>query len=716
MPQTPHGQDSSAPDPTADTGRYATIRTALIPIIIYLIGALYLMSRVLPDFSTAIPGMGIAIVDAWQNTWNLWWVRLALSQGRNPYFTDMLFAPDGMPLYLHTLNITNALITMPVNLIAGPLAAYNTALIIGLVLTGFATYLLAMYIIGHRGIACAAGALFTFGPFHVAKLYDGHLSWVTVFWIPFYLLCLLHALDSGSRRWRILAGVVLAGATFTSYYYALFSFLFTGLLLLIRLPAAVREGRWRSELVSLALIGMIAGILVAPLLLPAIQEYRTQPEPLAIAPDSDPVWDRETFTYSADLVDLVFPSPFHPLWGEWANQQHAAMRYGWFWMIAPGYGMLILAVIGVYTGGRRTRPWALMVALLWVLMLGPELRVLGVQTGIRMPFDLLQYIPGMKLGHRPNHLAIYMLPLLAILAGFGMQTLLQRGRAGRIILGILGALIVIDIIPAPAPIMPITSNPILAQLRNQPGAVLDLPNVQRNAPAMIHQMIHGRPIIGGYLPRPPEIPYFPERAPWFRQFWRLKLEDMNDIVAYQPDDARQAFSFYNVGSIIVRKNELPPERIRRMEQIVDHMFPGLQPAYTSLDLDAYTIEPVTTRRLFAFLGSGWYDRETSDTHMWRWMQDQGTFYIVNPEPVKRLVTLEFSAVSYLHPRPVVVSLDEQLIGAYQITPDLQTIQVQLKLSPGEHVVRFDSPATPEPPPAQRNLSLMVTRIGLTVSP
>ena len=33
----------------------------------------------------------------------------ALAEGRNPYWTPLLYAPYGAPLYLHTLNLFNGL-------------------------------------------------------------------------------------------------------------------------------------------------------------------------------------------------------------------------------------------------------------------------------------------------------------------------------------------------------------------------------------------------------------------------------------------------------------------------------------------------------------------------------------------------------------------------------------------------------------------------------
>jgi|GEM_PF-819903 len=711
----PTAQDSVQPNSVVRAQTRLHVRPALISLGLYLIGALYLLAKVIPNFGRSIPGTAVAPLDGWQNTWNIWWVHLAFSRGQNPYFTDMLFHPNGQSLYLHTLNITNALLSMPIQLIAGPIAAYNTAVILGFVLTGFAAYLLAASLIGRRDIACAVGAIVTFGPFHIAKLADGHLSWITVFWVIFYLWCLLRALETGSNRWRFFAGIALGGATLTSFYYALFSFIFTGLLMLVRLPAAIRGHSVRRELVGVVLAGVVAVVVASPLLIPAIIEYRAQPAPSAnVSANGAPAspWDRETSTYSADLVDIVFPSPFHALWGTWADQSHQAMRYGWFWTITPGVGVLLLAVIGVVLTGRRVWWLATLVVVLWVLMLGPELRVAGVSTGIRMPFDLLRVVPAMTLGHRPNHLAIFMLPLLAVLAGFGMQALLERGRLGRIGLAFLSSIVVIEMLVLPMPAIPFDDDPILSELRGQPGAILELPTLQRNIPPMIHQMMHGRPIVGGYLARPPADQVITTFVPWMRQLWRIKPENLDNIIAPRPDDARQAFSFYNIRTLVVRKNELKPGDDQRLREILDQILPGSAPTYQSANLDAYTIEPVAVPRPFLFLGTGWYDLEYSDQHKWRWMSGNADIWIANPEHATQTLTIEFTAQSYQEARSLAVTLDGQPVASYTIAPMLQTIRLQLVVPPGQHTLHFNSPTTEEPPPAKRNLSLMVLNLDI----
>src|SRR5689334_6106076 len=72
-----------------------------------------------------------------QNVRDLWWVKTALlAELASPFRTDMLFYPYGADLYFHTLNLPLGLITLPVQLLFGVVAAYNLDVLFALVLAG----------------------------------------------------------------------------------------------------------------------------------------------------------------------------------------------------------------------------------------------------------------------------------------------------------------------------------------------------------------------------------------------------------------------------------------------------------------------------------------------------------------------------------------------------------------------------------------------------
>jgi hypothetical protein len=44
-------------------------------------------------------------VDAYQNVWNLWWVASAITSLQNPFFSPLLFYPDGVDLFWQPIGL-----------------------------------------------------------------------------------------------------------------------------------------------------------------------------------------------------------------------------------------------------------------------------------------------------------------------------------------------------------------------------------------------------------------------------------------------------------------------------------------------------------------------------------------------------------------------------------------------------------------------------------
>lgn len=126
--------------------------------------------------------------DAPQNIWNFWWVGRALAGGQNPFFTPLLYYPQGVQMLLQTLNIVAIGLTLPANWLLGPLAAYNLAAILGVALTGYFGFLLARAFAPGTAGPLLAGALLTACPLHIAKLDSGQLNFVSVQWLVLFML------------------------------------------------------------------------------------------------------------------------------------------------------------------------------------------------------------------------------------------------------------------------------------------------------------------------------------------------------------------------------------------------------------------------------------------------------------------------------------------------------------------------------------------------
>src|ERR687885_2630955 len=80
-----------------------TLRLHLLVLAGYVLLTILMTNPVPFRLFTEVPGGG----DAWQHIWNLWWVKHALLDlHTNPYHTDLIYYPNGVNLYLHTIVLT----------------------------------------------------------------------------------------------------------------------------------------------------------------------------------------------------------------------------------------------------------------------------------------------------------------------------------------------------------------------------------------------------------------------------------------------------------------------------------------------------------------------------------------------------------------------------------------------------------------------------------
>ncbi|HKP51153.1 MAG TPA: hypothetical protein VJ183_00730 [Chloroflexia bacterium] len=451
--------------------RAILLRTHLLVLLGYVVLSIGLTWPIAAKLFTEIPGGG----DAWHNVWNLWWVKQAVVSGQwNLYHTDLLYFPEGVNLYFHTLALTAGVMSLPLQFVGfNLLASYNLVVLSSFVLAGYGTFLLCHYLLtadvrihrrdaenaeilgedkrGRRRVGWAAfvgGIVFAFAPYHLAHTL-GHLNLTMVQWIPFYVLLLLKAVDASGRRTRddgrqtnnsalrnaVGAGALLALNAYTDLLYAIFLVLLTAMLLLwcVLAPSERRAFRkvgvgWREGLVRLAVgVGAFA-LLVAPMLIPAVAEAQKGYAQQSVD---------EAIVYSSDAVLAFTPSELHPIWGEavagrvsqmgqylpYKNSSERTVFLGYTVLGLSGYALWKLR------HDRRVRFWAFAAASTWVLSLGPILQVFGrtrvplVGGTFPMPYALLQQLPLLNIMRTPGRLTVLTMLALAVLVAFGMRAL-----------------------------------------------------------------------------------------------------------------------------------------------------------------------------------------------------------------------------------------------------------------------------------------------------
>jgi hypothetical protein len=669
----------------------------------YLLLTLLMLGPFLAHWRTAIPGGPIAGVDGYQNVWNLWWVERALRSGQNPFVSGLIFYPQGAPLYLQTLNITNALLGLPITTGLGPVAAYNAIAVLAFALCGIGGYALTLRESGSRAAALLGGVIFAFGPFHVAKLWDGQLELVAAQWLALYALLLLRALTDGRRGEAILAGLVLALVAYTSWYYALFAAVLSLLLVALWWPAGGGRRAAGSHLGRAALVGAVGAALILPVLaMAATAEHRALG-----AVDAG-----EVLTRSANLLDYLLPSYLHPLWGEAVG---LAVSLRWErasadWNVALGYTAIALAAVGVVGDWRRAWRWLAVLLTALILSLGPVLQVGPWNTGIPLPYALIAALPGLSLGRRPFLFAVLVLLALAVLAALGARLLLARtpARARIALLGVLLLLLAGEYLPRPWPVQPAAVHPIYQTLAQGQGAVLELPPpVYKRIGPQRAQIVHGRPIFGGYLARAPIYPLVDEAAV-LRDLWATSLGLPHDPsrVLIGPEDPLAALRAYGVRDIVVHWDTLAPSFRPELTRALTAALPGVAPTFVDDTLSVYTL-PAGPPTPVAFFGSDWHPEEREGARRWRWMGAQGTLTLTNPGTEAAPLELELDLLSYAEPRELSLALGEAALGRWSVDPAGAALRLRLLVPPGEHVLRLSAPAAREER-SGRELSVVVT--------
>lgn len=569
-PTTPQAVRATEADTTPN--RPSAARRHLLVLGGYAILTIALTWPVAARLFTEVPGGG----DAWQHIWNLWWVKQALLvEHTNPYHTDLLYYPDGVSLYFHTLVLTAGLIGIPLQLAGFNLiATYNLVLLSTFLLAGYGTYLLCMRLTRHAWASFVGGLVFAFSPYHLAHT-SGHMNLASLQWLPFYVLALLKAFEPGAiwkrpqpespgengpgatpgsdnamtrLKWSIVAGALLALNAYTDWLYLIFLALLSGLYaawkLLVpseRRSLGVGVWSWVEAGTRFGVIAVVFLALSAPIFFPTLAEanrgYAQQPP-------------FEVLVYSADLTSAVTPSELHPVWGATIKEQvnntgpYLPIKNPSERVLFAGFSVLALAALGLWRGWRsnQVRFWAFAAFATWLLSLGPLLQYMGkttftlFETTVPLPYLLLYRLPLLSIMRTPARLMVLTMLALAVLVAFALAALLGRRYLERhrvfsfrnAVWGLaLPAIIVFEFLAVPYPTVPPGWNvPIYRQIASEPGrfALLELP-VRPFGDYMAYQTVHGKPIVGGYLSRQPPYPTFADTS---------ALRYLEDTVA--PDD------------------------------------------------------------------------------------------------------------------------------------------------------------------------------------
>lgn len=486
--------------------------------------------------------------DIWQNYWNLWWWKQCLLDGLNPLHTSLLFFPGGADLVFHTHSPFNQVLAMPVNLLFGQAAAYNFCVFFALTLAGFGAYLLVRELTASSSAGFLAGLVFAYFPQTLEQTLE-HLNLFSVQFIPLTLYYLLR----WSRSMRSLDALAF-GACFG--LNALCSWHLGLKLAMVVTPwlawiAWRRRDSWSAFAKGSGAAATLALLMVLPLLAPML---------ITIA-DGQDFFLKDPTNRGIDPSYLLTPPFANPLFGEWSQPRYMDRRYQAAGFICYlGFVPVALALFGAVRLGRRCWPWLGLFAFGLTLALGAHLLWNGTLHGsVTLPFALLRDIPLLANLRVANRFLILSSIALAVLVGYGWVAFRAKPAWA---MPIAAVLILVEYSWMPFPVQKIELSPLLAQVAQRSGAVLDIPFHQRNRTVlnMVAQTVHGRPISGGYLASyPPTIQAAIDRDAALRQLAGLPAPEV--VVEI---DRLRAIGFR---TIVIHKDRMDSARERELSSI-----------------------------------------------------------------------------------------------------------------------------------------------------
>jgi len=439
--------------------------------------------------------------------------------------TDQLRYPfEEVPFYNY-FNFLDGYLSIPFQYLFGRPGYYGIFVIFLLVGAGMAAFFLLRILAPNQLVAGAGGAVYAFNSSVQEAVTNGHLFMLLgMVLVPLYLLALGLVLKRDGLVYPLLAGIGL-GAVFLSYWY------FGPLVILISLIYVLYAwlvekdpGCNRAFLGRLAVMLMVFSLLIAPFLLPFVNgvdraDMRSEKVTLRPAVDGNvqsttiPI-DYRVRILIRDSCSLEFPFALHldsHIEHVWGTSPHLpAVLFICAFLL--GVGQLIYG---------RCKPvgfWLLLIALFYVMCLGPYLKLAGrpilvpvpwsgteSQIALRLPmYFAYQWLPPLSRFLWPSRLMFFLWLAVVCTLGSGLGWAIKSLRL-RAPLVLMLMILIIGVAAAdlwshgqfPIPVSPIRIPEFYHALSGRRHAYLIEAPIGSSPGARYYQIIHGQKTTGG---------------------------------------------------------------------------------------------------------------------------------------------------------------------------------------------------------------------------
>jgi hypothetical protein len=391
--------------------------------------------------------------DPLEDVWTLRWIDHALLTDPAHLYDAPIFHGFPLPLAYDDTSLGPALLALPLTALTGSMVlTYNLLIIASYALAGWGAFLLARHVTRSMAAGVVAGMVYGFWSYTFAHI--SHLSVMSLYPIPFALLCLHKVFETAdppasgraapppSRRrlppwalWLLGFAALFIWQALNSFYYVAYLGLAVGGLLAWEALVVRRWRRWPGRTRAavgggLLLAGLAGGLSLAALSVP----YREVQREFGFYRSAE-----EQTAWAAHPADFLGVSPRN-------RTYRAVLPNVWPEPLFPGFAVLALGGVGLGALGvaalrRRPRPapvppegapatgvpsampfYVLLAAAGVILSLGP---VLDVGTArVPLPYSLLATLPGFSGLRSPVRLVVLGALGWGVLAGWGWRGVL----------------------------------------------------------------------------------------------------------------------------------------------------------------------------------------------------------------------------------------------------------------------------------------------------
>ena len=540
--------------------------------------------------------------DNWNHVWGYWWVSEALSNGLWPIDASKLAFPKGGTLYF--IDTIQAIFVWPLELLFGATFAFNFVIITQLSICGIGAWLLAHKISSDAWASFIALFLFELSPHLLGQTYNGISETVCAGWFPLTVWALLRLMEQPTRKRALALGGIGGICILTSWYYGLFAFLASIVVMIWSLVYRFWLYEWKKLLPKIGLAAVISlSIIIGPLL-----SFRASLSAENAIVTRDPEFVERSLL-NHNITDIVaffnptqIPSPnLLELYGE---QLIIVIYLSWV-----ALGLSFYALFS-HRNKQGFGIWVWLFIIFFVFSLGPYLHMGGeylLIEGKRIPLPFLPLYKLLPIFDRISHPFRFVIGLhiaLSVLATMGFRLIFRSKKLIFKQLALVGVLLLIMVelrwfSPAEFPIP--HSNAEISQGYFQmkedsvEGAVLDLPISVPNLERAIYvwnQAAHDRPIPWGLnepLPRPLRRNLLTRTLLQIEATQAISLPPILpelDLVISSRVLARQGYRY-----IVVHENFYPEFKRKQVQKLLNGLFG--EPQKTN-DLLIYQLEPISS--------------------------------------------------------------------------------------------------------------------------